>query len=591
MTDQYLASLIDSTRSISFDSGTLLTSSAINALHFPGLSTSGISDSGGNRRASLLLDGIGMCESMTESFCSTGGQDDTMIINTSNILQSDSSMINNLKLERKDSTAQRKRRSRKSQFDASVDGTPLDKIETVALIDEQNEPDDVWLFEVPKDGQNNGQTTDNIFSWVHKEFKTNDINASKHRLLCKLDDMSHARTIRSVSCHNFADSQRLDAVKKSSTEQQVTSEPVKTGRLSSPIRILNMNPRPTLCVNLSPLQPVITVANASENNHTVKSREVSREREKEPPMDYTDLEVMAKLQLENLRQAEQQGPLSKRFGGSNVSLASTGSGTSVSISNRTGTKPPVAPKPTITKNGVKLSQYSRSNTQTITTNKSNEYDVPVITEPKLLSARASVLPPNSANNNRTRPPIARPIQAYRGSQTSYINNVKVQNASTSVQRNGRKPITDFSSTYTTKAFPPNENGLLNDVSNKPLTAPLRSQLGPQRRTIVPQSSSTYSSVEQILPSSSVNLPTNRQATVTRSSSSLSQGRKSGIPTVGKPLKPSTATVQRPTSSSTKQIPSSQSTNNMMVTRTIRTQVSKISPQISEPISSWNEGCY
>jgi hypothetical protein len=131
MTDQYLSSMIDSTRNISFDSGTLLTSSAINALHFPDLSTSGISESGCNRRTSILLDGIGMCESMTESFCSTGGQDD-------------SSMMNNLKLERKDSTTQRKRRSRKSQYDALIDGTSLDKIEPVALIDEQNEPDDVW---------------------------------------------------------------------------------------------------------------------------------------------------------------------------------------------------------------------------------------------------------------------------------------------------------------------------------------------------------------------------------------------------------------------------------------------------------------
>jgi hypothetical protein len=135
MTDQYL----DATRNISFDSGTLLTSSAINALHFPDLSTSGISDSGCNRRTSILLDGIGMCESMTESFCSTGGQDDSSMF-----IQSDPSMMNNFKLERKDSTTQRKRRSRKSQYDALIDGTSLDKIEPVALIDEQNEPDDVW---------------------------------------------------------------------------------------------------------------------------------------------------------------------------------------------------------------------------------------------------------------------------------------------------------------------------------------------------------------------------------------------------------------------------------------------------------------
>lgn len=50
------------------------------------------------------------------------------------------------------------------------------------------------LYEVPKNGQkNDGGVTDNIFSWVHKEFKTNDINASKHRLLCKLDDMSNGK--------------------------------------------------------------------------------------------------------------------------------------------------------------------------------------------------------------------------------------------------------------------------------------------------------------------------------------------------------------------------------------------------------------
>ena len=98
----------------------------------------------------------------------------------------------------------------------------------------------IRLFEVPKTGHKSEQTTDNIFSWVHKEFKTNDINASKHRLLCKLDDMSHgkkrhfhrnnyfllfnsARTIRSVSCHNFADNQKFDSVKRSLTEQQVRS--------------------------------------------------------------------------------------------------------------------------------------------------------------------------------------------------------------------------------------------------------------------------------------------------------------------------------------------------------------------------------
>ncbi|CAF1470895.1 unnamed protein product [Adineta ricciae] len=599
MTDQYLGSMIDSTRNLSFDSTTLLTTSAINALHFPGLSTSGISDSGGNRRTSLLLDGIGMCESMTESICSNGGQDDSL-------------MTNNVKLERKDSTAQRKRRSRKSLFDGSVDGPSLDKIEAVTLIDEQNEPDDLWLCEVPKQGQKDEQTTDNIFSWVHKEFKANDINASKHRLLCKLDDMSHARTIRSVSCHNFADNQRLDSLKKNSADQQVHSETAKSGRLSSPLRTLTANIRSTTPSNLSPLRSTIAAINISETNTNassdlVKSRDVSREREKTPPMDYTDLEVMAKVQLENLRQAEKQGPLSKRFGmsihdlillilqreylcrytygscGSNVSLASTASGTSVTITNRTGTKPPVAPKPTVTKNGGRLSTYTRSNTQTITTSKSNGNDAPTVTEPKILTTRASVLPPNSANNIRTRPPVAaRPIQAYRGSQTSYLNNGKVPTAPSSVQRNGKKPAMDFGSTYTTKAFSSNENGLLNDMSNKPLTEPVRSHLAPQRRTLLPQSA-TYSSVDQI---SSANPPLNRHTTVTRSSSSLGQGRKSGIPTVGKPQKPTTATVTRPASSPMN--PSSQTSNNMMVTRIIR---SGVAPRITESIASWNEGCY
>ncbi len=47
------------------------------------------------------------------------------------------------------------------------------------------------LFQVP--GKKTNTTSDNIISWVHKEFKENDINATKHRLLCKLDDMSHGK--------------------------------------------------------------------------------------------------------------------------------------------------------------------------------------------------------------------------------------------------------------------------------------------------------------------------------------------------------------------------------------------------------------
>ena len=95
------------------------------------------------------------------------------------------------------------------------------------------------LFQMPGGGNKNKSAVDNIYSWVHKEFKENDIHAHKHRLLCKLDDMSHgtdgstsipdtlcwcfylARTVRSISCHSFPANQRSDSVKRSSTEQQV----------------------------------------------------------------------------------------------------------------------------------------------------------------------------------------------------------------------------------------------------------------------------------------------------------------------------------------------------------------------------------
>lgn len=162
--------------------------------------------------------------------------------------------------------------------------------------------------------------------------------------------------------------------------------------------------------------------------------------------------------------------------------------------------------------------------------------------------RVGLVVPNTAPNNRTRPPVARPIQAYRGSQTNYNNNnnnsvAKVQQpVATAVQRNGKKPTTDLGSTFTAKQFSPVENGLLNDVSNKPLTGPVRSQLGAQRRTALPQSS-----IEQIPPSSSIDMtPTLdlTQSSIPRSSSSsLSQGRKSGIPTIGK-QRPSMSTMTR-----------------------------------------------
>ncbi|CAF0783957.1 unnamed protein product [Rotaria sordida] len=617
MTDQCSVSMVDSTRSMSFETSTLLTTSTINALHFPGLTISGISDIGSSRPTSFISDNTGMCESMIESYSSVGGQDETILTNHTNILQLDTSITNNnFKIEKKDSITQKKRRSRKSQYDASIDAIlSLDKIEPVNLFDELNEADDAWLFEVPKTEHKNDPITDNIFSWVHKEFKTNDIQASKHRLLCKLDDMSHARTIRSLSCHNFVDNQKIDNVKRSLTEQQVNSDtiikndnnvlfnrfidelnddkhfyncfndsflfqtiidehhlierysslnsldcdiiisykPVKSGRSKSPLH--TKSPLFKENINTRSISP----ANGNYTNHstgttTIRSRDTSREPER-VPLDYTDVEVMAKVQLENLRQAERQGPLFKRFGGSNASLASTSSGTSLSTSNRTGTKPPVAPKSIITRNGVKPNNNRASNMQTNTTTKTNGYNVSTVTQPKssvTSTTRASVLPPNSANNNRTRPLTNRPTQVYRGSQTSYNNNNNNNNnpkalvtASSSVERNRKKPTNGFGSTFTTKEFTSNENGLLTDVSNKPLIAPVRSQVGPQRRTILPHSS-TYSSGERVpSSSSSTNITTSRQTILPRSSSStLSKERKSGIPTVGKQQKSSTTTVTR-----------------------------------------------
>jgi hypothetical protein len=147
MTDKYLSTVNDMTQSISIDPSALLTTSTINALHFPDLTTSGISDSGGGRVINLNLDGVGMCESMTESFFEASGQDEpTTLVNNSNGLQTDTSMTSSLKnLGKKEAiAAQKKRRSRKAQYDAVVDGLSLDKIETVNINDEQIEPDDVW---------------------------------------------------------------------------------------------------------------------------------------------------------------------------------------------------------------------------------------------------------------------------------------------------------------------------------------------------------------------------------------------------------------------------------------------------------------
>ena len=150
MTDKHPSTMGDMTQSIPIDPAALLTTSTINALHFPDLTTSGISDAGGGggKGISLNLEGVGMCDSiMTESFCEASTHDDVNLINTNtNGLHTDNSMTTSFKsLSKKDSNAaQKKRRSRKAQYDAVVDGVSLDKIDTVNLNDEFNESDDAW---------------------------------------------------------------------------------------------------------------------------------------------------------------------------------------------------------------------------------------------------------------------------------------------------------------------------------------------------------------------------------------------------------------------------------------------------------------
>lgn len=225
MTEKILSSIVDQTQSISIDPSALLTTSTINGLHFPDLTTSGISETSNTGRPfSLNLDGVGMCESMTESYCSVTGFDETALLNNNantNGLQTDTSMSNSIKLNSKKDPmtesymkAQKKRRSRKAQYDATNDGFSLDKIDIVPINEEQTEADDAWfvflmlidkridnfllfslfekrLFQIPESGNKTTSNVENIYSWVHKEFKENEINANKHRLLCKLDDMSH----------------------------------------------------------------------------------------------------------------------------------------------------------------------------------------------------------------------------------------------------------------------------------------------------------------------------------------------------------------------------------------------------------------
>ena len=217
----------------------------------------------------------------------------------------------------------------------------------------------------------------------------------------------------------------------------------------------------------------------------------------------------------------------------------------VFITDRSGNKPPVAPKSIVTRfarapvrsifaarprfrHAVPPNSYHRVNTQSGT---KNGYERAVPSESQTCvgpTNRTSLLPSNSVNHNRTRPPTTRPLQVYRGSQTSFQNNVKVPSAPSSIQRNGKRSVHDVPS-----ALKPSENGLLHDVSNQPLTVVNRLHVGSTRRTMVPAGQS----METIAPT--------RQSVMPRSSSSsLSQGRKSGIPTVGKPQRPSTATVTR-----------------------------------------------
>jgi hypothetical protein len=71
------------------------------------------------------------------------GQDDSMLVNNSNGLQFDTPSLKSLGKKESINT-QKKRRSRKAQYDAAVDGLSLDRIETVNINDEQNDADDTW---------------------------------------------------------------------------------------------------------------------------------------------------------------------------------------------------------------------------------------------------------------------------------------------------------------------------------------------------------------------------------------------------------------------------------------------------------------
>ena len=222
--------------------------------------------------------------------------------------------------------------------------------------------------------------------------------------------------------------------------------------------------------------------------------------------------------------------------------------------DRPGTKPPVVPKSVVPRfdasfcfrpsflsfvfrTGVKPNNHRRSNTQTIVPSTTNGFEIPDVTETKATpTTRPSGIPPNA----RTRPPpaVARPVQAYRGSQTTFNNTMPVTSPpavpASVQQRPAKKNSSDLGSTFTARQFAPAENAFLNDVSNNPM----RTQVLNQRRTVLPQ----QSSVDPV--SGSIDATNNFQSSIPRSASSLSQGRKSGIPTIGKQIRPTASVMTR-----------------------------------------------
>jgi hypothetical protein len=183
------------------------------------------------------------------------------------------------------------------------------------------------------------------------------------------------------------------------------------------------------------------------------------------------------------------------------------------------------------RHAVQTNSYTRSTTQTLSKT-SQDRSGPTSTQTSVgSSTRTSLVPPNSASNTRTRPPVTRPIQAYRGSQTSFHSNTRLSNTPSSVERPVKKINDDFN-----RKISSTSNSLLHDVSNKPLNAPVRAQIGPQRRSMAPtvnsNSSTMNANADDGLPNTSSSI------------SSVNQGRKSGIPTVDKPQRTSTSTLTR-----------------------------------------------